>query len=206
MELEERVNHFLKQPKKNSMYGLVNKAVHGLILNNYGEETWTKIKNQAGVDEDYFISMHSYDDSSTYNLVAAASEVLGISAYDVLVSFGKYWVEFTGEQGYSNLLSMGGDNLTDFLKNLDVLHVRVGMTYSDLKPPSFICKELSEDTLCLEYHTHREGLAPLVIGLLEGLAKKFEEEVEIEHTGTRETLGFDVFTIKHTPLTINNIA
>ena len=182
------------------MYGLVNKAVHGLILNNFGEQKWNEIKKKAGVDEDFFISLHSYDDSSTYNLVGAASEVLGISAYDVLVSFGKYWVEFTGEQGYSNLLSMGGDNLVDFLKNLDALHLRVGTTYAELKPPSFICEEVDESTISLQYHTHREGLAPLVVGLLEGLGKRFNVKVEIEHTGKREALGYDLFSIKHYPL------
>jgi hypothetical protein len=34
------------------MYGLVNKAVHNLIVTKFGEVTWTTIKQQAGVEDD----------------------------------------------------------------------------------------------------------------------------------------------------------
>ena len=32
------------------MYGLVNRAVEDLVCTNFGEETWEKIKEKAGVD------------------------------------------------------------------------------------------------------------------------------------------------------------
>ena len=54
------------------MYGLVNKAVQGLIIENYGEETWDKIKMRANVDVEMFISNESYSDSMTYDLLVAA--------------------------------------------------------------------------------------------------------------------------------------
>ena len=59
------------------MYGLVNKAVEELVVSNFGEDKWELIKSKAGVDVDVFISNESYPDSMTYDLVGAASEVLG---------------------------------------------------------------------------------------------------------------------------------
>lgn len=38
------------------MYGLVNKAIEGLVCDHYGEETWEKIKAKANVDIDTFIT------------------------------------------------------------------------------------------------------------------------------------------------------
>ena len=58
------------------MYGLINRAVRGLVTEQFGEEAWTKIRTRAGVEDDDFVSMSSYDDSVTYDLVAAATEEL----------------------------------------------------------------------------------------------------------------------------------
>ena len=55
------------------MYGMVNKAVRGFVLKNFNAETWAQIHTTAGVSED-FVSMQSYDDDVTYNLVGAAVE------------------------------------------------------------------------------------------------------------------------------------
>jgi hypothetical protein len=37
-------NRHPKEKDFKRMYGLVNKAVHGLIVQNYGEEVWEEIK------------------------------------------------------------------------------------------------------------------------------------------------------------------
>ena len=74
------------------MYGLVNKAIQGLLTENYGEETWQEVKEKSGVKVDRFVNNEPYDDSITYKLVGTAAEVLKVSLSDVLKSFGEYWV------------------------------------------------------------------------------------------------------------------
>lgn len=184
------------------MYGLVNKAVEDLVKSNFGESTWESIKEKAGVDIEMFVSMNAYDDAVTYKLVEAASEVLGISQEQVLIEFGKFWVEYTGREGYGDLLEMGGDNLPEFLKNLNALHIRVGMTYSNLKPPSFNCEEIDSNTLVLRYFSHRKYLAPLVVGLLHGLDSKFNVDIEVQHTHHQSEHSYDEFKVTHLPKSI----
>ena len=58
------------------MYGLVNKAVEGMVCTAHGEATWLRIKAAAGVNVEGFVSNQPYPDDMTYRLVAAASEVL----------------------------------------------------------------------------------------------------------------------------------
>ncbi len=167
------------------MYGLVNKAIEDMVCNNFGEDTWETIKQKADVDIDVFLSMDAYPDDVTHRLVRAATEVLGMSAAEILQAFGEYWVLYTAKEGYGEMLEMAGDNLPDFLQNLDNLHARVGLSFSQLKPPSFQCTHIHEDSLHLHYHSSRQGLAPMVIGLVKGLGKKFQTEIDITQTSSR---------------------
>ena len=55
------------------MYGMVNKAIEDLVRSNFGEDSWNRIKERAGVDEVAFISNEPYPDDVTFRLVGAAS-------------------------------------------------------------------------------------------------------------------------------------
>ena len=100
------------------MYGLVNKAIEGLVTDNYGKDTWIKVREGAGVGEDEFISNEGYPDKMTYDLVEAACNVLQLPADAILKSFGEYWVLTTASKGYGDLMDAAGDNMADFLTYL----------------------------------------------------------------------------------------
>lgn len=161
------------------MYGLVNRALEELIRNQHGDTAWEAIKARAGVKVEVFTRMDGYPDSVTYSLVDAAVEVLGIPGDELLKAFGRQWTLYTGREGYGPLLASAGSSLKDMLMGLDDLHLRVGLMYPDLKPPSFRCETLDEKTIELHYHSTRAGLGPMVIGLVEGLAQHFAQPVSI---------------------------
>ena len=69
------------------MYGVVNNAVQSFVLESQGQDAWEKIKNKAGIELESFNSMQSYPDEVTYNLVGAASEILGLDAGIILEEF-----------------------------------------------------------------------------------------------------------------------
>lgn len=168
------------------MYGLVNKAIAQMVSTNYGEDTWQEIKQKAEVDVDLFLSMEGYPDDITHRLVKAASQVLGLSSAEIMSAFGQYWVQYTAQEGYGEMMAMSGDTLPEFLQNLDALHARVGVVFPKLQPPSFECEDVEEESLKLHYYSERQGLAPMVIGLVQGLGQKFDTEVEITQTHARE--------------------
>ncbi len=180
------------------MYGIVNKGIREMVISQYGLDAWKQISVQAGCEAIVFTNMHAYDDSVTYDLVGAAAEVLDISAHEVLVAFGEYWISYTAQAGYGAMLSLVGNSFPEFLKNLDNLHLRVGSTYRELDPPSFKCTEIDETMLVLEYHSNREGLSSLVLGLLQGLAKSFSRDIAVKHTVKRTNRGYDEFVVQHT--------
>ncbi len=180
------------------MYGLVNKAIKDLVCSRFGKQKWQEIKRKAEINVDVFVSMEGYPDDVTHRLVKAASEVLGLSPQEVMQAFGEFWVEYTSSEGYGEMMDMFGDNLPEFLENLDSLHSRVAVSFPKLQPPSFETEELEDDTLTLQYHSTREGLTPMVVGLVKGLGKKFDTEVDIIQTQSRdEGANCDEFLVKY---------
>ena len=176
------------------MYGLVNKAIEDLVVSSAGEKTWRKIKQSAGLQELQILDTSNYDDEITYNLVHAASKILDQPADDILYSFGKHWVMYTGKKGWANLFAASGEDLVSFLRNLDDMHARVNVAMPEGRMPEFTLIE-KEGWYQLEYRSQREGLAPMVGGILVGLAEQFEECWDITQIAHRNEGGVDKFQL-----------
>ena len=179
------------------MYGMVNRALQGYIVDEFGQTNWEEIKAKAGINNETFVSMQPYPDEITYNLAKAATEVLNISISATLEGFGEYWVTYTAKEEYGDILKLCGKTLPEFLQNLDFLHSRMGMSFPAYKPPSFKCADLKEHSLRLQYFSQRPGLSPMVIGLVRGLGKMFDTPVQIcLSQAKRPGLDFDEFLVQ----------
>lgn len=180
------------------MYGLINRAIQDMVCEYHGHEVWEKIKAKADVEESRFLVLHSYPDDLTHRLVKAASDILHMSSGEIMQAFGRYWVEYTGKAGYQELMEMAGETLPDFLNNLDELHSRIGIQFPELKPPEFDADQTDDSTIELHYQSSREGLAPMVVGLLEGLGERFQQPVQVTQTQDRQQgAEHDVFKIEY---------
>jgi Heme NO binding. len=180
--------------KAGLMYGLVNKAIEDLICKEFGEDKWDEIVEDSDIGVDGFISMDNYDDDITYSLVASISKILGLSPEQVLQTFGKFWTTYTASKGYESILLMTGDNIEEFLFNIDELHSRITVTYPEMTPPKFTTHKITDNHFELEYRSDRSGLAPMVIGLLEGIGERFNKEVSVSQISTIESDGVDKFS------------
>lgn len=85
------------------MYGLINKAVQGYLVQAYGQDQWDQIAETAGIYPGGFISLETYPDEITYSLVTRASAILSIPAERLLEKLGEYWIEYVAEEGYGEL-------------------------------------------------------------------------------------------------------
>jgi hypothetical protein len=182
------------------MYGLVNQAVEDMAVHLGGPELWASIYERVGLDLPEFVAMQSYDDDITYRLVGAASEVLELTPSEVLEAFGEHWIRYTGEQGYGPMLAAMGRTLPQFLGNLDSMHSRIALNMPELRPPVFACEELGEGRLVVRYWSERSGLAPMVTGLLKGLAGRFALEMTVTCADPRPVgEDHDTFTVTYAP-------
>lgn len=169
------------------MYGLLNRAVRDLTIGTFDEETWRKVCARAGVDDDAFQAMEQYPDALTYDLVSALCEETGLEANQALEAFGEYWIKFTGAEGYGHLLDASGDTLPALLNNLDDLHTRLALSFTELNPPTFAVEDETERSLTLHYYSHRQGLGPVMMGLLKGLGDRFNMSLTVKREVRPET-------------------
>jgi hypothetical protein len=172
------------------MYGIVNKAIQELVIENYGKDTWEKIKITSGVHVDFFLGNETYPDADTYKLAAAVSEELNLSLKEVLIAFGEYWVLKTGQKNYGSLMKSGGHTLKEFLLNLPNFHSRVMLIFPNLTPPEFVVSDIEEKSLHLHYYSNRQGLQDFVHGLIQGLGKMYNAQTNITLLKSRND-GFD---------------
>ena len=162
------------------MYGLVNKAIKDLVVSNYGNEKWIEICKLTEFHEEEFVGMNSYPDKLTYDLVKNASLVLKADANIILEAFGEYWILYTADEGYGDLMNMTGNSFPEFLDNLDMLHFRINNIMPDLKAPQCTTRNPQEKSIELEYRSHRNGFIPMLYGLIKGLGKRFDLNVSTE--------------------------
>ncbi len=177
------------------MYGLVNQAMKDLVLERFGESRWTEICSGASCPTDDFELMKSYPDALTYGLVGSASRVLQVDAGVLLEQFGEYWIRFTAEKGYGELLLLFGKDFQSCLRNLNHMHARMGAMMPELQPPRFLVEEEAPGKLLLKYFSKRAGLAPMVVGLLRGLAQRHGNQVSIVHHARQEGQDHECFSI-----------
>lgn len=74
---------------------------------------------------------------------------------------------------YESILKSLGNNLHDFLANLDYLHEHLSMVFVGMRAPSFRVTHSTDGTMHLLYHSERKGMAPFVRGLVMTVAMHF---------------------------------
>ncbi|XP_022609535.1 guanylate cyclase soluble subunit beta-2-like [Seriola dumerili] len=180
-------------------YGFINNCLKSLVVEKFGEETWIKLRDGAGV-QDTFLTYEVYKDEITMQLVAEACKLLGAKPEVVLRQFGEYFFEFCKRSGYDHMLRTLGGNLFEFTENLDALHSYLALSYKEMNAPSFRVERNPDGTMLLHYYSDRRGLCHIVPGIIGAVAKDFfnsditmeivNQLEELERTGKKEHVVF----------------
>ncbi len=168
------------------MYGLVNIAIRDLVIRDHGEARWQEIVARAAPTPADFIGMQTYADDITYRLVSAASEVLRVPDADLLRAFGRFWATDVAPKHYREIFDLIGRSLAELLPNLNRLQDRIATLMPELEPPTFTCTRQADGALWLRYESHRPGLSQMAIGVIEGFAMRFGEDVVVTQMSHRD--------------------
>jgi len=183
------------------MFGLINSGLRDYVNHHHGRAVWARVCQYLPAGDDLFVSMEYYPDETTGRIVDAICLVCRCSAAVVWEEFGEYWMQYTAEQSFGDLLSLGGRDVAEFLTNLDGLHARLAMTYPRLNPPLFRLETIAPGRYRLHYGSTRQGLEPFVLGLVRGLGKRCGQQVDLAvESVTGE--GQAVFSVLVTPKTL----
>ncbi len=174
------------------MYGMIHRAARQMVLHQFGSGAWESVTAAAQVSDDHFMSGAAYDDAITNAIISAISSVTGIGGSDVLRAFGRYWIIFAGESAFSSVMDMAGDDLPGFVLNLNRMHGAVQASLPDAIMPEFELVHVEEGRLSVRYISDRQGLAPFVAGLFEGLFVRFKLDGQVVWQDVEGVPTFDV--------------
>jgi hypothetical protein len=68
-----------------------------------------------------------------------------------------------------------------------MLHLRINNMMPELKAPLFSTQNETENSVELLYKSHRQGLVPMLKGLIRGLGKRFDMIVAIEDVASESS-------------------
>jgi Haem-NO-binding len=160
------------------MHGIVHAEFQKYFIIRHGHPIWKKLLSQAGLGtKSYLVSQH-YPDSEILRLVTAASQMTGKPIPTMLEDFGQFIVP--------DLIDMYVPMLDPQWRTLDVvehtertIHQVVRLRNPGASPPELKCRRVSAGEVQVSYSSARKMCA-LARGIIRGLAKHFEETVQIE--------------------------
>ncbi len=161
------------------MYGMVNNALRGLVLDRYGAEAWGRVHEQVGAPA-MFEPMKPYGDDVTYGLVQGVVTEFGVEVDRLLFDLGTYWIQHIAMVHYADLMAATGSSFRAFVSNLDHMHARIRVSFPSYQPPSFRVLSRPDGRLQVDYYSERPGLLPFVEGLFDALAVHFQTPIAIE--------------------------
>jgi hypothetical protein len=147
-----------------------------MMPSRLGPSQWAELERKLGLGAADYITARVYDDELTIGICRACADALGQDFSDFLFEFGAYWIHFAASGPYRGVMQSTGESLPEFLMNLDRMHNTVRLAMPEARTPLFELLDSHGDSLLVEYSSPREGLEPLVAGLLSGLLGFFGEQ------------------------------
>lgn len=140
-----------------------------------------------------WIRYEKYSDELTLRIVYAICEVLGVDFDTVMEVFGQYFMEYVREEGYYHMLSLLGENLREWLTNVNDLHKHLQNSLPDATFPEFWCvddeeEQADQESMILHYYSKRGPLlASINVGIVKEIAKYFFKiKISMERIATQD--------------------
>lgn len=158
------------------MKGIVFNLLEEAVSSEFGEATWDRLLDDAGLEGAY-TSLGSYDDAEVFRLVEVASVALGIPPEDVLRWFGRRAMPLLIRR-YPQFFSTHTTARSFLLTLNSLIHPEVRKLYPGASPPVFDFDTSDHHNLVIGYHSERR-LCALAEGFMQGAAEHFQEHAQI---------------------------
>lgn len=163
-----------------TVHGILYKSLKEFVVDQYGRDTWGKVRSEAGVGAKLYLPVNTYEDEELIELVEATAAVIGRDTTDILEPFGEN-VAAQLLDAYGNLVDAEWTALDLVDHTEEHIHTVLRAHNPELMPPELVCRRESEDRVTVQYHSERE-LCGVAIGIVRGVAAHYEEAITIsEH-------------------------
>ncbi len=155
------------------MHGLVNKGMQGFLTTIYGEDTWQRIAEAAGIGPEGFEFLITYDVKHTWDVLNEASIVLGKTADTLLEDLGTYLVSDKSTDSIRRLLRFGGEDFADFVSSIDELPERARLAVPNLMLPDVEVNQSGNDQYEIRCVSEFGRFGKILSGILRAMADDY---------------------------------
>ena len=179
------------------MLGMVNHALQQMVTERLGAPAWESMRSELGIEDRVFVVMRQYPDELTYRIAGAVAARLGVPLPDALQAFGHYWMGYAERQPWGKVLHSMASSTRELIPALNELHSRIALAFPGVTMPQFRSEPAAGGALRVHYFSPRPGLAPFVLGVLEGIGAMFGEVIQVTQVERREDgAPHDVFLVE----------
>jgi Haem-NO-binding len=159
--------------------------VHGVIFASLGDYLAARLGAQAAAalldgEPDYLLT-ESYPDERLVALLERAARETGQGQPELLRDFGAFTAEQTFARLYPAHFALAGGTRAFLLGVETYIHELVRATMPTARPPQLKVRASGEDGVEITYTSPRR-LCHLVVGLTEGTARHYGDDVEVTET------------------------
>ena len=160
------------------MNGTIFFHLHRYVEKTLGESVWSQLLAHAQLPDKQFSPVATYPDQDIIALVNAAVEMTGLSANEVLESFGQFLApELVAI--YPSLVDARWRTLDLIVHAENVIHEAVRAQNPDASPPVLRAQRIDSKSVNLVYASPRMMCA-LLKGIVRGMADHYGERIQIE--------------------------
>jgi hypothetical protein len=170
------------------MKGIVFTEFLEMVEEKFSPEMADRMIIESGLESGgAYTAVGTYSHEEMLAMVTRLSDMTSVPVTDLVTAFGEYLlVRFT--RLYPNFFE-GIENTFDFLESIENhVHVEVRKLYPDAELPNFTVERPDSETLIMTYHSKRP-FAPLALGLINGTARYFEEDIHVEMSDLSDGKG-----------------
>ena len=160
---------FEESPK---VHGSIFYLLRKYVDSSFAEGTWANLIKLSGASGEYDITSN-YPIQEIGLIVAAASQLTGISPQDIQERFGEYLVPDLFKV-YADYLRPEWKTFDVLLHTENVMHGAVRKLNSTANPPILNVTKVNNQLLVIDYYSQRR-MGALAIGIIKGIAKHFGE-------------------------------
>ncbi|MBU1167625.1 heme NO-binding domain-containing protein [Patescibacteria group bacterium] len=161
------------------MKGVIVDCVHNMVVDKYGQEKWDTILEEAGIEKgEVLLVTDDIEDQKVMRLFQGIGKNLQMDFDQIAEVFGDYWINSYTSKNYP-MYYRGINSTKDFLLNMDKVHQAATKSIPNAKPPRFDYNWKQDNVLAMHYKSER-GLIDLMIGVIKGVAKYYQETIDIK--------------------------
>ena len=177
------------------MKGDLFRGFYDFVIENYSEVELDNLLDSCALESGgAYTTIGYYPHEQMITLVTQFSINQGIEVDDVLMAFGRHMFTILAK-GSLAFIDQQKDCFEFLSKVESEIHKGVKKIHSKANPPVLNPIEYRDGYLELEYSSHR-NMQLLALGLIQGAASYFNDEVEVNYFQSDESNGSTVFYIK----------